>query len=282
MLRRILIATAALAAGFATVASAQTVDDIINKSIASRGGLEKIRAIQTLRLTGHMSIGPGMEAPLVMEMRRPNQMKMSFTLQGMTGTQAYDGKMGWMVMPFGGKKDPEQMSADDVKEFVDQADIDGPLVDYKVKGNAVELLGKEQVEGTDAYKVKITLKSGNVRTVYIDADSYLEIKDEGKRTMRGTEVDAEGTTGDYKPVNGVLFPFSMENGIKGQAQKQKITIDSIEVNPKLASDDFTMPAKSDSASAGVKAGDAPKHKAEPAGDAKAPAADDKATKPGKP
>jgi len=263
MLRRILVVLGLLTA-FASVASAQTVDDIIAKCNTARGGLDKIKAINTIRLTGKMTVGPGFEAPVVMLEKRPNQSKMSFTLQGMTGIQAYDGKVGWAVMPFMGKKDPEQMSADDVKEIADQSDIDGPMIDYKAKGNTVELLGKEQIEGTDAYKMKLTLKSGTVRTVYIDADSYLEIKTTGKRTVRGTETEFESTIGDYKAVDGVMFPFSIENSVTGHPEKQKITFEKIEVNPKLAADEFTMPAKTDSSAAAgattasdAKAGDKP-------------------------
>ena len=265
MLRRSLVVLG-LIAMFATTASAQTVDDIIAKSVAARGGMDKIKAIQTVRMTGKMTVGPGFEAPVTMEMRRPNQTKMQFTLQGMTGTQAYDGKNGWVVMPFTGKKEPEAMSDDDKKEIADEADIDGPLVDYKSKGNIVELLGKEPIEGTDAYKLKVTLKSGTVRTIYIDADSYLEIKSEGKRTVRGTEMEFEGTIGDYKPVEGVLFPFSLENSVKGHAEKQKITFEKVEINPTLSADNFTMPAKSDSAAAATaKVGDSKAEvKAEPA------------------
>ena len=265
MLRR-LFAMLGLIAVLAPAASAQTADDIINKSIAARGGLDKLKAIQTVRMSGKMTVGPGFEAPLVMEMKRPNSMKMAFTLQGLTGIQAYDGKSGWVVMPFTGKKDPEAMSADDMKEVADQADIDGPLIDYKAKGNTVELLGKESVEGTDAYKIKVTLKSGTVRTLFIDADSYLEIRGEGKRMVRGTEMEYEGTIGDYKAVDGVMFPFSIENGVKGHPEKQKITFDKIELNPALAADLFTMPAKADStATAGAAKSDM---KAQPAGDAK--------------
>ena len=248
MLRR-MFAVLAFALAIAPVASAQTVDEVIAKNIAARGGMDKIKAVQTIRMTGKMTVGPGMEAPMIMEMRRPDQMKMQFTLQGMTGIQAYDGKLGWSVMPFMGKKDPEAMSADDVKELVDQADIDGPLVDYKTKGHTVELLGKESVEGTDAYKLKLTLKTGTVRTIYIDADNFMEIKNDGKRMVRGTEIEFEGTMGDFKPVAGVMYPYSMENSAKGHPEKQKLTVDSIAVNVPLTANDFTMPARADSGAA---------------------------------
>jgi hypothetical protein len=273
-----MFAVLALATTFASVASAQTVDEVIAKYITARGGMDKIKAIQTVRMTGKMTVGPGFEAPMVMEMRRPNQMKMQFTLQGMTGVQAFDGTGGWAMMPFMGKKDPEAMSADDAKELADQADIDGPLVDYKAKGHKVELLGKEAVEGTDAYKLKLTMKSGTERIIYLDADNFMEIKNEGKRMMRGTELEFEGTMGDFKPVNGVMFAYSMENSAKGHPEKQKMTVDSIAVNVPFAADYFAMPARADSsaaASAPVTAGDAKAaQKAEPAKPA-APAADAK-------
>jgi hypothetical protein len=269
MFRRIGL-TLGLIAALASVASAQTLDQIVAKNIQARGGMEKMNAVKTIRMTGTMTVGPGMDAPLVIERSRPNMSKVSFTLQGMTGAQAYDGKTGWAVMPFMGKKDPEAMSADDTKELADEADFDGPFVNWKAKGITLELLGKESVEGTDAWKIKATLKSGTIRTIYLDADSYLEIKSEGKRTMHGTEMEIEGTVGDYKEVSGLILPYSMENSVKGRPEKQKITITKIELNPVLASDYFTMPAKPDSTQGGaadgaVKATDAKgTQKADPA------------------
>jgi outer membrane lipoprotein-sorting protein len=166
---------------------------------------------------------------------------MEITLQGLVAVQAYDGKTGWQIMPFQGKKDPEATGEDDTKALAEQADIDGPLVDYKAKGNKVELLGKEPVEGTDAYKLKVTLKNGEVRTISLDADSFLEIKVESKRTIRDTEREAESTLGDYKEVEGMMMPFSVESGMKGAPQKQKITIEKIEINPAIDDSRFKMP-----------------------------------------
>jgi len=169
-------------------------------------------------------------------------MRMEFTLQGMTGVQAYDGKTAWAVMPFMGKKDPEAMPAEQAQQLDEQADIDGPLVDYKEKGNKVELAGKEQVEGADAYKLKVTLKNGQTRTIYLDAETGLEVKIEAKRTMRGSEVDGESFLSDYKEVNGLMMAFTMENGAKGQSMRQKMVIDSVETNVNLPDSLFAMPA----------------------------------------
>ena len=231
---------------FATgaVAHAENVDDIIAKNLKARGGLDKLKGIQSLRMTGKMLVGPGMEAPFTMEFKRPKRMRMEFTIQGMTGTQALDGDSGWAIVPFTGKKDPERMAPDDLKEAQDQADFDGPLVDYKAKGHKVELVGKQKIEGTDAYKIKITKKNGDIENVYLDADAFLEIKSDGKRNMRGSEVEFETTTSDYKEVSGLMFPFSIEFGAKGQMQKAKLTITKIEVNPKIDDARFKMPAAS--------------------------------------
>jgi len=266
MLRKT-VACFALAALVASPAFAQTVDELIAKNIQARGGMEKLKAVKTARTTGKMVMGQGIEAPFVMMEKRPKQTRMEFTFQGMTGVQAFDGKNGWGIMPFMGKKEPEAVPAEENKMMDEQADMDGPLVDYKDKGHKVELLGKEQVEGADAYKLKLTLKSGETRTIYLDADSYLEVKMEGKRKMRGQEVDGETTYGDYKEEAGLMMAHSLESGVKGSPQKQKLVFEKIEINPDLPDSLFAMPAGTKPAPAAapdtVKSADAGK------GDAKA-------------
>ncbi len=241
MLRKLLLA-ASVVFLLTPILSAQTVDEIIAKNVKARGGMDKIKSVQTIRSTATMTMGPGMEAPGSMIVKRPDMARLEFTIQGLTAIQAYDGKNAWQVMPFMGKKDAELMSADDKKDMEENADIDGPLVDYKSKGTKIELLGKDKIEGTDAYKLKVTLKNGDVITDYLDADSFLEIKQETKRTVRGSEQEIEASLGDYKEVNGVMFPFAMENGIKGSQEKQKITVSKIELNVPVDDAIFKMPA----------------------------------------
>ena len=226
-------------------APAQNVDDIIAKNIKARGGLEKLKAVKSVRMTGHMSVGPGTEAPMVIEMKRPDKLRLDITVQGMTLTQAYDGKTGWQINPFAGSKNAEAMSAEELKEAAEQADMDGPLVDWKAKGHKVELVGREKVEGTDVYKLKVTLRNGNVQFMFLDADSYLDIKGEAKRSVRGTEVESEQTIGDYKEVGGLMIPHSFEGGAKGKPEKQKITVEKIELDVPIEDARFAMPAKKD-------------------------------------
>jgi outer membrane lipoprotein-sorting protein len=243
MLRR-LLATAATLALLAPLAHAQSVDEVLAKHFEAQGGLENLKKIQSMRMTGKMTLGPGMEAPFTMERARPNLQRMDFTFSGMTGTQASDGKTAWLVMPFMGKKDPEPMPAEDAKQF-NEEDFDGPMVDYKTKGHTVELLGKESVEGAECFKLKITRKDGRVETTWLDAETYLAIKTESKRKVRGTEMETESLFGDYKDVNGFLLAHAMDQGAKGAPQRQKMTFEKIEVNPKLDLARFTMPAPAD-------------------------------------
>lgn len=229
------------AALFIPVLSAQTVDEIIAKNIQARGGLDKIKSVKSVKTTANMTMGPGMEAPVTLVQKRPEMARIEFVVQGLTAIQAYDGSKAWQVMPFMGKKDAELMSADETKEIEETADLEGPLVDYKAKGHKVELLGKEKIEGTDAYKLKLTLKNGDVQTDYVDADSFLVIKEETTRTVRGSEQNIESSVGDYKEVEGIVFPFAIESGMKGSDQKQKITISKIELNVPADDSLFKMP-----------------------------------------
>lgn len=241
MFRKLCFGIVAVAV-LAPVVWAQTADEIIAKNIQARGGSDKLKSVQSIKSTATMSMGPGMEAPGVLVQKRGNLARLEFTIQGLTAVQAYDGKNAWQIMPFTGKKDPELMSADEAKEVEEMADLDGPLVDYKSKGHQVELLGKEKVEGTDVFKLKVSLKNGDVQTVYIDADSFLEIKEETKRTVRGSEQVFESAIGDYKEVNGIIFPFAIESGAKGSPQKQKLTITKVELNVPADDSIFKMPA----------------------------------------
>jgi len=240
-MRRRLLSGLAVGVLIALPVSAQTVDEIIAKNLQAKGGLQKIKAVQTARMSGTMTVGPGMEAPFVIEFKRPNQMRLDFTLQGMTGTQAYDGKTGWMLMPFSGRKDPEPMPTEALKEVEEQADFDGPLVDYQAKGHKVEFVGKEKVEGSDAYKLKVTLKNGDIRYIYLDADQYLEIRVESKTMVRGTEIETTTSIGDYKEVGGLMVPHAMETTQAGSPQSRKVTIEKIELNVPIDDARFKMP-----------------------------------------
>jgi hypothetical protein len=169
--------------------------------------------------------------------------KETFSLQGMTQVQAYDGSSGWQISPFGGRKDPEMLGEDDVRGLSEDADIDGPLVDAQAKGNKIEYLGHDQVDGDDAYKLKVTLKNGDIFYYYLDPDTYIEIQIEKQQLIRGSVRESVTMLGSYKPVNGVMYPFSIESGPKNNPdQRGKITVTKMEANVPVEDSEFKMPA----------------------------------------
>ena len=159
----------------------------------------------------------------------------------MTAVQAYDGKEGWKISPFQGRKDPEKMSADDVKPLMEDAEIDGPLVDWKAKESKLEYLGREDVDGTSAYKIKVVRKNGDVSFVYLDPDHFLEIRLLTQRIKHGAQEEVETDVGDYEKIGGVFVPFSIEAGRKGDPDKQKIVIEKAEANVPIEDAIFHFP-----------------------------------------
>jgi hypothetical protein len=242
---RIALLTLTTLAVIGTSASARgqtlTADDIIARYIKTVGGADKIQAVKTLRRVGKYTGDDGFEAIVVQESTRPNRVREEFSIQGMTGINAYDGSNGWKIDPFGGKKDPEALSEEELRGIVEDSDFDEPLINYKQKGNKVEYVGTDQIEGTDVYKLKVTLKSGDTRTYYMDADSYVPIKFDTKRIIRGTPQETETSLGDYKQVGGWYLPFAMEYRQKGSSGSQKVTLDKIEFNVPIDSTRYFRP-----------------------------------------
>ncbi len=226
--------------------SSPTTDEIVGRYVAACGGLKKLRSIQSLRETGRMIAGPGREALVTRERKRPNLTRFEITLQGVTGVFVSDGERGWKMSPFEGDEGVVPLSDQAVKEAAEQGDIEGPLVDYKAKGHQVELIGRETIAGREAYKLKITLKSGGIRTEYLDAKTFYRVRTDSTRLVRGREVQVETTFGDYRKVNGIPFPRLIEVTAQGRPQKLTITVEKVEVNPPLSDALFQKPEDSGS------------------------------------
>jgi len=239
-MRRVLVSIATLAL-FAMPASAQTVDEIIAHYIKTIGGMEKIQAVTTLRRTGKYTGGGGFEAVVLQENKRGTSVREEFSLQGMTGINAYDGKTGWKIAPWNGKKDPESLGEGELKSILEDSDFDGPLVNYKQKGNKVEFVGMDQFEGTDTFKLKVTVPNGDVYFYYLDTDYYVPIKIDTKRVIRGAEREYETALGDYKEVAGWYLPHSIETNTKGSQDKSKVVYDKVEANVPIDDSRFRMP-----------------------------------------
>ena len=239
------IALAAVCSLITGVAHGLTADEIIAQHVAARGGTEKLKALKTLKRTGRLVI-PGFngEVTLVEYKGRPSDYRIEFTLQGLTGVQAWDGNEGWQIQPFQGRKDPERLPADQSKPLELSADIDFPFVDYQSKGSKAQYLGTEDVDGTPAYKLRLTLASGDEIIYYIDPDSWMLIREIQKREVRGAEQITENDYGEYERVEGVWVPMTESSGQKGsdESQKQQALYDKAEANAELPPSLFSFPA----------------------------------------
>jgi hypothetical protein len=226
-------------------ASGQTAEELVSKNIQAKGGLEKMKAARTRLTTGKVKSG-GRRRAMVAAFRQLNMrqdlVRQNVSIQGMTAVEAYDGSVGWQTQPFQGRKDPQLMGEDNLRDLLLAADFDGPLVDHAEKGNTVEYLGHDMVDGDDALRLKVTLKNGDIVYYYLDPDTYLEIREEIQQFVRGSVRERVVDLGSYKPVDGVMYPFSIAEGSRSNPGAQVTTIEKIEVNVPFQDSDFALPA----------------------------------------
>ncbi len=279
VLTSLTLAVSLVAAADAPSRGGLTAAQIVEKNISARGGLQAWRAVQTLSLAGKLGAGgndratlnlpnPGqkmdqliaphrraaeVELPFVMELKRPRKMRFELQFNGQTAVQVYDGVNGWKLRPFLNRRVVEPYTEAETKIASMQSDLDGPLVDYAAKGTRVEFAGMEKVEGRDNYKLKLTMQNGQAIHVWIDAQTFLEAKIEGTpRRLDGTDHPVEVYFRDFRPVNGLQIPYVLETKVLPVAKTalglkdppvpvEKITIEKVEVNPKLADALFTKP-----------------------------------------
>jgi hypothetical protein len=219
-----------------------TVDEIVAGYVEARGGLKRLRALQTLRQHGRVHAGPGRDGLVTREIKRGGRIRFEFTVQGVTGVLASDGPRGWKVYPFEGETGVQPLPDEVLVDAAEQADIDGPLVDWKSKGHQVELAGREVVDGRETWKLKVTLRSGGVLYSYLDVKSSTQVKTESTRHVRGRPVRIDTTFGDYRKTKGILFPRLVEVRAAGRPQVLRLLVDEVEVNPPLGDARFVPPA----------------------------------------
>jgi hypothetical protein len=255
---------------------------IVDKDVAARGGLQAWRSVQTMTMSGTLGAGGNERATLVapapvspshkgfqatmparpkdevrlpftMYLARSRKMRIELKFNGDTALQVFDGTNGWKLRPYLNRRVVEPYTAEEMKTSSAQSDLDGPLVDYAVKGSKVELVGTEKVEGRNTYKIKLTMKNGQSENVWIDAETFLETKIEGQpRRLDGTDHPVEVYYRDYRAVNGVQVPFLIETRVLPVAKTamglrdtpvppEQMIFDKIVVNPKLDASLFTKP-----------------------------------------
>ena len=208
------------------------LDDVIQKSIAAQGSLNKI---STLKTTGKIIMGGGQsELPIVSYFKRPNKTRSELSLQGQKIVEAFDGTVRWTVNPLLGSRDPQRS----IEEAEESNLLESPLANYKEKGSKAELAGKEEVDGVTAFKIKLTQGNGAVQTIYVDETSFLIVKTKTKR--QGQDFETEITPSDYKSIEGVMIPFSTVKKTNNQAGMQ-LQFEKVEANVPVEDALFTMP-----------------------------------------
>ncbi len=224
-------------------AGAPTVDELVDRHLEARGGLAKVRALRSLRFTGHTLSGGSFqqESAWGQVLARPGKVRTETTLQGLTQVEAFDGREGWTLNPFEGRRDAERSSADASKDLARQSDFEGALIDWKAKGHKVESLGAEEIDGTRAYKLRVTRKDGDVQTFWLDPDFYLTIRVATEEKVRGVERTYEADYGSWHQVAGVWFPFSIDVGGKNRPRYFHIVIEKAEANVEVEDALFSFP-----------------------------------------
>jgi hypothetical protein len=231
-------------------AAAQTAEEIVQKVLDARGGVAKLKAVQSERVTGRIAFPNGAEGSFVLELKRPLKMHVEISIEGQKIIRVYDGKSsGWTINPFAGTKEVEPLPSEDLKNISDESDFDGPLVDYKAKGNQIELVGKEKLDAKPVYRLKVTNKNGDIRFYFFDASSFLLLKWAGTRKTGDQELPWESLYSDFREVQGLKYPFRIDQGSPGTEIKQTLTAEKFEIDPQIDESRFTKPSLPDAPSA---------------------------------
>ncbi len=183
-----------------------------------------------------------MLVPYVLEQKRPSKMRLEFVFDGETAVQCSNGNTGWKLAPFRGQRTPQPLAEDELRESADSADLYGLLIDHARRGHTVELLGREPVQGRDAFKLKVTLPHGAVRWVYLDAKTGLEVKLDALRVLAGREQRVETFFEDWQPTAGLLFAHRQISRTEGTTEAHLLTVESVIVNPPLDDSRFALSA----------------------------------------
>ncbi len=224
-----------------SVAELDDLDAVLAAHYEALGGKEKLESVEAVRFLGVMSIGEDLESPFVMILKRPLKSRLEFTVEGRMGVQAFDGSTAWFISPMMGKSSATVMPEEQAKAMAEQADLDGPLVNWESKGHQLVLLGVTELDSGAAYEIEVTLATGTVRSYFLDTTSLLAVRQVGKVTLQGDEFEIETHLKRYGEVGGLMFPHLVESRANGAPTGQRFAIDLIELNLEVSDDLFIMP-----------------------------------------
>ena len=238
-----LFALAVFSIAYAPTAIAQdmNLNEILNNYFETVNQ-EKLNKVKTITATGKVVLqGGALELPFTMKQKRENMVRMDAEMQGQKATfMAYDGENGWMLTPWTGSTEPQDLPSEQLKNAKEAAEMDDDLYKWKEKGHKVELVGTADVEGTETYEIKLTKENGDVDHYFMDADNFVPLKITSKRTVQGAEVEGSQYLSNYKPVNGIIMPHNMENRSNGQTVMQLI-IEEVKLDEEIPDSYFKKP-----------------------------------------
>jgi hypothetical protein len=236
------LGTFLILAALTSPARAQTADGLVAKNLAARGGAHKLRTVRTMMITGTITLG-GETSPISIKVRRPNQIREEFKVQGAEIARAFDGTAGWQSQKSGEEKKIESLGAGEANNIREEAEnaIDGPLLDYSKKGSKLEMLGRDVIGGKPVYKLKVTTHLGTSITQFLDAATFLEVHEEIERTVNGKVVLIVEDVGDYREVEGIKFAHQFISGTTENPRQSVLQIDKIELNVPVERRVFAMP-----------------------------------------
>ncbi len=217
-----------------------SLEQVLENYYKAIGGLQNWRDVNTMRMGGVM-VSMGQPVPIRAIYMRPNKCKVEYKVKDAVIVQAYDGKMAWQHNPHGEVVLPQPMSTGKSNYLHDTCDIDGPLIDYKKKGNKIELLGTETLYGNDTYKLKISYKTGNVQTYFLDSKTFLPVRLDGVYQLDGLEHKVTTSYFDYKKAGKLVIPYKLDFDITGSPGTEEVIFKTVQINPRLNESSFKKP-----------------------------------------
>lgn len=218
--------------------TAQDLDEILDNYYEVMG-MDKVLKTTTIIANGK-AVQMGMEFPMTLYQKKPGMVRMEAEIQGTKLVQAYDGTNGWMIAPWTGSLEPQDMTEDQIKGMKQMGDMEGDLYNWQEKGFTVTYEGEDEMEGTPVYKIRLEKEDGDVFTYYLDAENYVVLRVDSKMNVQGAEVESSSYYSNFKPVEGMIMPFNIESRVNDQVQMQ-IVIDSFEIDNKLDDTMFNKP-----------------------------------------
>lgn len=221
---------------------AQTAEDIAACIVHARGGLGRIQNIQTERMTGTVWIGD-QQGSFVREMKRPAKIRMEVTLGGKTAIETYDGKTGWKVDGIAGAGEVRELSPAENRTLAEEADLDGPFVDFAAKGTKIEVLDKEMLGPSLVWKLKLTLKSGKAEAYYVESTGCYILLRESTRGAAQQPATYDTLYKEFRRMEGILFPFTVVSSVNAGDPTMTLRFEDVQLNGTIDDADFGKPGK---------------------------------------